>query len=154
MIISAEPYLSSRTIPKIDLISALPIPEVPYIEVNVSLIKINMGSTLNQNSTDYSHLPKTEFRTNLETKPKSKDFPDGIKTTGQQPPPYEEIRPYADFPKVITGPTAWTKDQYSGSPEKEALRKRSFTEEELEELSIAADLYLANGRSLTEMSKV
>ncbi|CRG87787.1 hypothetical protein PISL3812_04808 [Talaromyces islandicus] len=112
-----------------------------------------MASALVQGSVDYSHLPKTEFRTKLETKPKSKDFPDGIKTTGQQPPLYDEIRPYADFPKVITGPTAWTKDQYSGSPEKEALWKHPFTEEELEELSVAAEQYLASGRSLTEMSK-
>lgn len=113
-----------------------------------------MSSTLAQAPTDYSHLPKTEFRTKLEVKPKSASFPDGIKTTGQQPPLYEEVRPYSDFPKIITGPTAWTKDDFSGSPEKEALWKHPFTEEELEELSTAAEQYLASGRSLTEMSKV
>jgi hypothetical protein len=113
-----------------------------------------MSSTLVQAPTDYSHLPKTEFRTKLEVKPKSASFPDGIKTTGQQPPLYEEVRPYSDFPKIITGPTAWTKDDFSGSPEKEALWKHPFTEEELEELSTAAEQYLASGRSLTEMSKV
>ncbi|GAM42913.1 hypothetical protein TCE0_044f17309 [Talaromyces pinophilus] len=112
-----------------------------------------MSSTLVQAPTDYSHLPKTEFRTKLEVKPKSASFPDGIKTTGQQPPLYEEVRPYSDFPKIITGPTAWTKDDFSGSPEKEALWKHPFTEEELEELSTAAEQYLASGRSLTEMSK-
>lgn len=113
-----------------------------------------MSSTLVQAPTDYSHLPKTEFRTKLEVKPKSASFPDGIKTTGQQPPLYEEVRPYSDFPKIITGLTAWTKDDFSGSPEKEALWKHPFTEEELEELSTAAEQYLASGRSLTEMSKV
>jgi hypothetical protein len=113
-----------------------------------------MSPTLVQTPIDYSHLPKTEFRTKLEKKPKSASFPDGIKTTGQQPPLYEEVRPYSDFPKNITGLTAWTKDDFSGSPEKEALWKHPFTEQELEELSTAAEQYLASGRSLTEMSKV
>jgi len=113
-----------------------------------------MTSTLVQTHVDYSHLPKTEFRTKLEKKPKSASFPDGIKTTGQQPPIFEEVRPYSDFPKNITGLTAWTKDEFSGSPEKEALWKHPFTEEELGELSTAAEQYMASGRSLTEMSKV
>ena len=113
-----------------------------------------MSPTLVQKLNDYSHLPKTEFRTKLEVKPKSASFPDGIKTTGQQPPLYEEVRPYSDFPKHIEGPTAWTKEDFSGSPEKESLWKHPFTDEELEELSIAAEQYLASGRSLTEMSKV
>ncbi|KAJ5659934.1 hypothetical protein N7507_006385 [Penicillium longicatenatum] len=112
-----------------------------------------MSLTAVQTPNDYSHLTKTEFRTKLETKPKSAGFPDGIKTTGQQPPLYEEIRPFSEFPKNITGPTAWTSDEYSGSPEKEALWKHPFTEEELEELSTAAEQYLASGRPLTEMSK-
>lgn len=103
---------------------------------------------------DFSQLPKTEYRTKLEVKPKSALFPDGYKTTGQQPPLYEEIHPYSDFPKKITGITAWTKDDLSGSPEKEAIWKHPFTAEELEDLGTAADNYISSGRDLNEMCKV
>jgi hypothetical protein len=113
-----------------------------------------MSSTLVQAPTDYSHPPKAKFCTKLDVKPKSASLLDGSKTTAQQPPFYEEVRPYSDFPKVITGPTALTKDGFSGSPEKEAIWKHPFTEEEPEELSTAAEQHLASGRSLTEMSKV
>ncbi|RAL66928.1 hypothetical protein DID88_007710 [Monilinia fructigena] len=34
-----------------------------------------------------------------------KIFPDGIKTSGQHPPLYDQLRPYSDFPKEITGET-------------------------------------------------
>jgi hypothetical protein len=30
-------------------------------------------------------------------------FPDGIKTSGQHDPLYDQLRPYSDFPKEITG---------------------------------------------------
>jgi len=30
-------------------------------------------------------------------------FPDGIKTSGQHEPLYDQLRPYSDFPKEITG---------------------------------------------------
>lgn len=42
-------------------------------------------------------------------------YPDGIKTSGQHPPLYDQLRPYQDFPKKITGPTVWKAEEYKGS---------------------------------------
>lgn len=78
-------------------------------------------------------------------------FPDGLKTTGQHPPIYEELKPFEAFPKEITGPTVWTAEEYREHPEKWTHR---FTEEELEELSTTADKFIASGTPLTGISKV
>lgn len=94
----------------------------------------------------------TEFRTPLDTKVDTQLFPDGIKTTGQQPPLYDLLRPYFDFPKKITGKTVWKAEDYAG--ENERLWKRHFTQEEIDELSAVSDRFLASGRLLTGMSKV
>ena len=103
----------------------------------------------------YTSLTPTEFRTKLDTKLDATSFPDGIKTTGQQPPLYELLHPYSDFPKcVIDNKTVWQKDDYSGSPEKEGQWKHPFTKEEIDELSITTDDFLASGRPLTGLSKV
>ncbi|VUC24805.1 unnamed protein product [Clonostachys rosea] len=112
-----------------------------------------MPSTLIQAPNEFSHLPKTEFRTKLDVKPKSGLFPDGYKTTGQQPPLYEEIHPYSDFPKEITGITAWVKYDLQGTPEREALWKHPLTKEELEDISTAAENFMSSGRDLNEMCK-
>ncbi|KKA21199.1 Uncharacterized protein T310_4777 [Rasamsonia emersonii CBS 393.64] len=77
-------------------------------------------------------------------------FPDGLKTTGQHPPIYEELKPFEAFPKEITGPTVWTAEEYREHPEKWTHR---FTEEELEELSTTADKFIASGTPLTGISK-
>lgn len=104
--------------------------------------------------TGYSTLTPTEYHTPLNPKLDPGSFPDGIKTTGQQPPLYELLRPYSAFPKQITGETVWQKEDYQGSPEKEQLWKHQFTSEEIKDLSSAADRYLASDRPLTAMSKV
>jgi hypothetical protein len=78
-------------------------------------------------------------------------FPDGIRTSGQHPPLYEKLRPYADFPTKITGPTVWSKEEFENSPEKWA---RPFTQGEIAELGRAADEFIASGRLLTGISKV
>jgi hypothetical protein len=78
-------------------------------------------------------------------------FPDGIKTSGQHSPLYDRLRPYADFPKEITGPTVWQKETFQTSPEKWTHR---FTEEEIEELGRAADDFIASGIPLTGISQV
>ena len=39
-------------------------------------------------------------------------YPDGIKTSGQHPPLYDQLHPYEDFPKEITGPTVWNVEDY------------------------------------------
>ena len=103
---------------------------------------------------DYSTLTPTEYRTKLDTKVDITSFPDGIKTTGQQPPLYELLRPYSDFPKRISGKTVWQREDYLGSPEKERQWKHPLTKEEINELSIATDQFLTSGRPLTGLSKV
>ncbi|PYH46519.1 TauD/TfdA family dioxygenase [Aspergillus saccharolyticus JOP 1030-1] len=77
-------------------------------------------------------------------------FPDGLKTTGQHPPLYEHIHPFDRFPKEITGPTVWKPEDYRDNPEKWTHR---FTAEEVEELSQAADEFLAKKTPLTGISK-
>ncbi|KAL1953055.1 hypothetical protein VTO42DRAFT_3727 [Malbranchea cinnamomea] len=77
-------------------------------------------------------------------------FPDGLKTTGQHEPIYELLRPFSDFPKEITGPTVWTAEEYKNAPEKWT---HWFTEEEIAELSEAADAFIASGTPLTGISK-
>jgi len=84
-------------------------------------------------------------------KPVSKAiFPDGIKTSGQHPPLYDELRPFEDFPNQIVGPTVWKAEDYVNAPERWVHR---FTEEEITEMSIAADSFLELGTPLTGISK-
>ncbi|KAF2835876.1 taurine catabolism dioxygenase TauD [Patellaria atrata CBS 101060] len=77
-------------------------------------------------------------------------FPDGIRTSGQHNPIYEELKPYSEFPKEITGPTVWETEDYKDNPERWT---HPFDEEEIEELSKAADAYLASKAPLTAISK-
>ncbi|KAF4119356.1 Taurine catabolism dioxygenase TauD, TfdA family [Geosmithia morbida] len=77
-------------------------------------------------------------------------FPDGIRTSGQHPPLYDALRPYEDFPKVIEGETVWSKEDFEKDP---SLWTHRFTEEEVTELGLAADRFLASGRPLTGISK-
>ncbi|THC95836.1 hypothetical protein EYZ11_004663 [Aspergillus tanneri] len=66
-------------------------------------------------------------------------FPDGLKTTGQHPPLYDQIHPFDRFPHKISGPTLWTAEDYRDHPEKWT---HAFTSEEIDELSAAADAFL------------
>ncbi|GAE00054.1 taurine catabolism dioxygenase TauD, TfdA family protein [Paecilomyces variotii No. 5] len=77
-------------------------------------------------------------------------FPDGLKTTGQHAPLYDHIQPFEKFPKEITGPTVWEAEDYKNNPEKWTHR---FSAEEIEELSTAADNFLASKTPLTGISK-
>ncbi|KAH8676815.1 hypothetical protein BGZ60DRAFT_371922 [Tricladium varicosporioides] len=79
-----------------------------------------------------------------------KIFPDGIKTSGQHPPLYDQIRPYSDFPKEITGESVWKAEDYTNNPERWV---HVFNDEEIEELSIVADKFLADKIPLTGISK-
>ncbi|KAF2237449.1 Clavaminate synthase-like protein [Viridothelium virens] len=85
----------------------------------------------------------------LSSAPKS-IFPDGIKTSGQIPPLHDELKPYSDFPKEITGPTVWKKEDYENNPERWT---HSFSKEEVEEMSKAADDFIKAGTPLTGISK-
>jgi len=80
-----------------------------------------------------------------------KIFPDGIKTSGQHPPLYHVLKHYQDFPKVITGPTVWKAEDYTNNPERWV---HHFSVGEIEEMSIAADKFLADGIPLTSISQV
>jgi hypothetical protein len=80
-----------------------------------------------------------------------KIFPDGIKTSGQHPPLYDQIRPFSDFPKEITGETVWKAEDYTNNPERWV---HEFSDEEIAELSEVADKFLASKTPLTGISKV
>jgi TPP-dependent 2-oxoacid decarboxylase len=84
-------------------------------------------------------------------KPSKAIFPDGIKTSGQTNPTYELLKPYSEFPKEITGSTVWRKVDYEGHPEQWV---HQFSEEEIREMSEAADAFLASGTPLTGITKV
>ncbi|KAL8685669.1 MAG: hypothetical protein Q9218_007618 [Villophora microphyllina] len=77
-------------------------------------------------------------------------FPDGIKTSGQHPPLYDQLQPYKNFPKNINGPTVWKKEDYDHNPERWTHR---FTNTEIAELSDAADTFEASGTPLTAITK-
>ncbi|KAA6413026.1 MAG: taurine catabolism dioxygenase [Lasallia pustulata] len=77
-------------------------------------------------------------------------FPDGIKTSGQHPPQYNKLQPYSSFPEQITGQTVWKVEDYVDHPERWT---HHFTEEEIGEMSDAADEFLAAGTPLTGITK-
>ena len=78
-------------------------------------------------------------------------FPDGIKTSGQHPPIYEELRDYGDFPEIIDAPTVWKAEDYRDNPERWV---HYFSEQEISELSTAADKFRASNTPLTGITKV
>ncbi|KAJ5863544.1 uncharacterized protein N7529_005460 [Penicillium soppii] len=77
-------------------------------------------------------------------------FPDGLKTSGQHPPVYSQVRPYKDFPKIQTGPTVWKAEDYRENPE---LWTHRFSSEEIAEISTASDDFIKKGAPLTGISK-
>ena len=92
----------------------------------------------------------TTTSTTLPTAPKSL-FPDGLKTSGQHNPTYALLTPPSHFPKEITGPTVWRAEDYRDHPERWT---HVFSASEVDELSKAADEFIASGRPLTGMMKV
>lgn len=78
-------------------------------------------------------------------------FPDGIRTSGQHPPVYDDLKPYSEFPKEISGPTVWRKEEYINAPEKWV---HPFTDDEVKELSDTADQFIESGTPLTGITKV
>lgn len=78
-------------------------------------------------------------------------FPDGIKTSGQTDPNHDQIKPYAEFTKEITGPTVWKAEDYAYNPERWT---HYLSEEEVNELSIAADAFIDSATPLTGICKV
>jgi hypothetical protein len=78
-------------------------------------------------------------------------FPDGIKTSGQHPPLYDQLKPYAEFPKEISGATVWKAEDYTENPERWV---HEFSRSEIAELSAAADKFIAERIPLTGITKV
>lgn len=78
-------------------------------------------------------------------------FPDGIRTSGQHPPVYDQLKPYSEFPKAVTGATVWKKEDYENNAEKWI---HPFTDDEVKELSDTADRFIEQGIPLTAISKV
>ncbi|KAJ5971509.1 Taurine catabolism dioxygenase TauD/TfdA [Penicillium vulpinum] len=77
-------------------------------------------------------------------------FPDGFKTSGQHPPVYSLVRPYSEFPKVLTGPTLWKAEEYR---ENDDLWTHRFTSDEVAEISGASDQFIKSGIPLTGITK-
>ena len=78
-------------------------------------------------------------------------FPDGIRTSGQLEPVYDQLKTYDEFPEEITGPTVWHKEDYVNAPEKWT---HHFTAEEVEELGATSDKFIADGTPLTGITQV
>jgi hypothetical protein len=76
-------------------------------------------------------------------------FPDGIKTSGQHAPLYDQLAPYSTFPKVISGPTLWHPSTYTYNPERWT---HPLSSSEIAELSTAADALLSSSTPLTAIS--
>ncbi|KAK2778087.1 hypothetical protein FQN52_002917 [Onygenales sp. PD_12] len=87
----------------------------------------------------------------LKRGPISRDiFPDGLRTSGQHPPLYDQLKPFSEFPKEITGRTVWKAEDYKDNPEKWT---HQFSEAEIAELSRASDAFLDAKIPLTGISK-
>lgn len=110
-----------------------------------------MATTLNSHLTQAPHELNNSPNGNLTSKVDITLFPDGLKTTGQHPPLPEHIQPFEKFPQEITGRTVWKAEDYKGRPEKWVHR---FSASEVEELSAAADRFLAAGIPLTGITQV
>lgn len=78
-------------------------------------------------------------------------FPDGLRTSGQHPPVYSQVRPHKDFPLIHTGPTVWKAEDYRDCPE---LWTHRFSAEEIREIGRASDEFIHNETPLTGISKV
>lgn len=110
-----------------------------------------MATILNSHHTQAPHELKNSLTPSI---PRQKIdlalFPDGLKTTGQHAPLPEHLHPFEDFPSEITGRTVWKAEEYKDNPEKWVHR---FTAAEIEELSSAADRFIAAGTPLTGISQ-
>ena len=87
-----------------------------------------------------------------ELRPVSKAiFPDGIRTSGQHPPLYDLLEPFERFPAEISGATVWEAKDYINNPERWVHR---FSQDEVAEMSEAADRFSSSGTPLTGITKV
>ncbi|KAF2466843.1 taurine catabolism dioxygenase-like protein TauD [Lindgomyces ingoldianus] len=100
--------------------------------------------------TTYLPTPSHQISSTSNNKASKAIFPDGIKTSGQHAPLYDQLRPYSEFPKEIAGPTVWKAEDYTHNPERWT---HPFSPSEIQEMSCAADAFLASGTPLTGITK-
>ena len=74
-------------------------------------------------------------------------------TSGQHEPVEELLQPYAAFPKQVTGPTVWTREELVGE-KGEARWKYHWTPELVKELEESYETWKAKGETLPSISKV
>lgn len=74
-----------------------------------------------------------------------------VKTSGQLEPEYSLLGSYEEFPKRIEGSTVWKAEDYRENPEKWT---HAWSNEEVEEIETAADVFLSAGYDLTDITKV
>ena len=95
--------------------------------------------------------PSSNYTQSTEKQLPRSIFPDGIKTSGQHPPLFHQLSPYQDFPNNITGPTVWDANDYKNNPERWT---HWLTDDEIAELSEAADSFRSASIPLTGITKV
>ena len=123
--------------------SFLVVSRTPLSSYNYKALLLIMAPALTANVSHQTPISKA---------PASKSiFPDGIKTSGQHPPLYGELRDFDAFPTEISGPTVWDADDYKNNPERWT---HHLSKEETEELGRAADDFKIAGIPLTGISKV
>ncbi|BFZ54929.1 hypothetical protein PYCC9005_001966 [Savitreella phatthalungensis] len=71
-------------------------------------------------------------------------------TSGQYDQLSETVTPYEQYPKQISGPTVWVRDDYQTHPERWV---HWWTSEQLAEIEQAARNFQATGASITDISK-
>ncbi|EJT47926.1 hypothetical protein A1Q1_03161 [Trichosporon asahii var. asahii CBS 2479] len=72
-----------------------------------------------------------------------------ILTSGQHEPNHDDIIPYAQFPKEVTGRTVWTKDDFADT----SIWKHRWTPEQIQELEEAYDRFAETGLPLTAVNR-
>ncbi|KAF8247615.1 taurine catabolism dioxygenase TauD, TfdA family protein [Wilcoxina mikolae CBS 423.85] len=73
-----------------------------------------------------------------------------LRTSGQHEPLFDKLTPYSEFPKEITGPTAWERSDFVDHPEKWVYW---WTEADIAEIDAAVEGFVAAGVPLTTISK-
>lgn len=72
-------------------------------------------------------------------------------TSGQHEPLFDTLTPYEQFPKELTGPTVWTKEEFETNPK---AWKWRWTPEQIADLESAYDEWEKTGKSLPEINRV
>ncbi|WOO84275.1 Taurine hydroxylase-like protein SAT17 [Vanrija pseudolonga] len=88
----------------------------------------------------------------LATEPKApaNDVVKPLLTSGQHEPLFDILTPYEQFPKEVTGPTVWTKEEFESNPK---AWKWRWTPEQIADLEAAYDEWEKTGKSLPEINR-